>query len=237
MSKRAAEPVPFARAAASDAISDEVAARLLTARQRQTLISLSTIVTLPARGVIYHERAQAAAVFICREGAVKTFRTLPSGRKRVTAFLFTNDMFGLADRGRYVNTAQALTKTALYRLPIEPLKVVLRSDAELEFKFLMKMTHELRKLQLQTIMLGRRSAAGRIAMFLMMLQRHVQQGPADSVPLPMSRSDVAGYLGLSLEAVSRATRQLVDDGLIAFRGAHDVRVVDPKGLEQLAEDY
>lgn len=229
---------PFLRAAPFDHITEGVAGRMLTPRQRQELESLSTLVTVNARGTVYRAQTHAAAVYICREGALKSFRELPSGKRRVMAFLFARDLFGLSERGRYVNTVQALTRTVCYRIPIEPLKAVLRKDAELEFQFLCKIVHELRAVQYHTVMIGRRSAAGRVAMFLTMLEKNLVPDPAkrSTIPLPMSRSDMAEYLGLSLEAVSRACTQLQADRLIAFDNARFVRVVDRAGLDRLAAD-
>src|SRR6185436_3020398 len=128
---------------------------------------------------------------------------------RITAFLFVKDVFGLAERGRYINTVQAMTPSMCYRIPLEQLTVVLKADAELQFQFLCKAVHEVRSLQYRTIILGRRSAPGRIAMFLVTLMHRLQLD-GSVIELPMSRSDIAGYLGLTLESVSRAGRKLID---------------------------
>lgn len=236
MTKASSGEGPTLRAALSDAI-DGLPVRLLTPRQRQVLLSLSTRLTAAPRATICHEQALATAVFICSEGAAKSFRELPSGKRRVTAFLFPDDLFGLAERGRYLNSVQALTRTVYYRIPLEPLKAVLRSDAELQFHFLAKVVHELRAQQLRSIIMGRRSARGRVAMFLTMLEKNLAgHAKWSAIPLPMSRTDIAGYLGLSLEAVSRSGKQLVDEGIIAFGSGRTVRVLDRKRLERLAAD-
>ena len=221
-----------------ESIGDTLPRRLLTPRQRQLLLSLATRVTIEARGTIYREHAPATEVFICKEGAAKAFRELRSGKRRVVSFLFADDLFGLAQHGRYLNTVQALTRMTYYRLPLEPLKVVLRTDAEIQFQFLCKVIQGVRVQQFHTILMGRRSARGRIAMFLSMIE-HNLRSPSSQRPgliLPMSRTDIADYLGLSLEAVSRAARQLVDEGILAFRGTPRVRILDRKRLEKLAAD-
>lgn len=229
---------PLLRATPFEQITEGVATRVLTPRQRQELESLSTLVTINARGTVYRAGTHATAVYICREGALKSFRELPSGKRRIMAFLFARDLFGLSERGRYVNTVQALTRTVCYRIPVEPLQAVLRKDAELEFQFLCKVIHELRAVQYHTVMVGRRSAAGRVAMFLTMLEKNLVGDAAKraTIPLPMSRSDMAEYLGLSLEAVSRACTQLQKDQLIAFDSARFVRVLDRARLDRLVSD-
>jgi CRP/FNR family transcriptional regulator len=70
-----------------------------------------------------------------------------------------------------------------------------------------------------------------------MLEKHLpEQSPRHLLPLPMSRSDIAGYLGLSPEAVSRAAKDLVDSGIISFGKGREVCILDRKRLERLAAD-
>ena len=210
---------------------------MLTNRQRRDLAALATRVTIAAGGIVYRAHAPATAVFICAEGAVKSFRDLPSGRRRVIMFLFPEDLFGLAANGRYVNSAQALTRTICHRIPLDQLRSVLLQDADLEFGFLCKVVQDLRKMQLRVILMGRRSARGRLVMFLKMFEKKLSdQGTGDTLTLPMSRSDIAGYLGLSLESVSRAIKQLGDAGIVKFHGARSVRILDRTRLERLAAD-
>ena len=214
-----------------------MAARLLTPKQREQLAQLATRVSFNERAVVYKERTPATAVYICREGALRASRELPSGKRRVVAFMFKDDLFGLAQNGLFLNTVQALTRSVCYRIPREPLKELLQKDGELEFQFLCKVIHELRELQFRVIVLGRRSAAGRVAMFLTMLEKNLYgPTPTGVIPLHMTRSDIAGYLGLSLESVSRACKRLVDTGLIKFPNQRTVQVLDRKHLEQLSAD-
>ena len=152
------------------------------------------------------------------------------------SFLFPDDMFGLARSGRYVNTAQALVAATCYRIPLNELSTVLQRDAGLQYQFLCKVTHELRESQRRTIIMGRRDAAGRLAMFLVMLKEHLQQTSRDVIPLPMSRADIAGYLGLSVEAVTRAMDKLTRAGIVAFSGRQSARVVDAAELDKLSAD-
>jgi CRP/FNR family transcriptional regulator, anaerobic regulatory protein len=232
--RSAAERGPSLKATPFLATGTDEPVRLLTTEQRNELAALSSKVTVPAGRVLYHEDAVAAALFFCVEGAVKTFRTLAGGTRRVMSFLFPDDMFGLAQSGRYVNTAQALVDTTCYRIPLRELSTVLQRDAGLQYQFLCKVTHELRESQRRTIILGRRDAAGRLAMFLVMLKEHLGQKPRDVIPLPMTRADIGGYLGLSLEAVSRAVATLKRQGIVTF-SRHAARVIDPVGLDQLAQ--
>jgi len=193
------------------------------------------MVSLPQRSVVYRAGAAATAVFIIAEGAVKSYRDLPSGRRRIAAFLFARDLFGLAEAGRYVNTVQTLTRARLYKVEIQDLIDLFKNDADLELQFLCKAVHVLRQAQHHNIIVARRDAVGRLAMLLGLLQRQrgMIEGEGD-VAIPMTRSDIASYLGLSLEAVVRASGRLERMGILEFRGRHQVHIVDRRRFDALA---
>lgn len=231
-----AEPGPAIRAVPLMS-ADNVTIQLLSPKQRQQLLSIATKVEHAKGQVIYRRGTPGAWLFFCQEGIVKTYRDLPSGSRRISAFLFAHDMFGLAEAGRYVNTAQAVTPVTSYRVAKDTLAAVLQQDAALEYHFLSKLTHELRSSQRRAMMLGRRDAAGRFAMFLILMKRHATERAAgDLIRLPMSRSDIAAFLGQSLESISRATTRLTKLGIVQFQGRYAVRVLDPARLEQLASN-
>lgn len=222
--------VPFLRTAAD---TDTI---VLTSRQREQLMLIATRLRLPARTIVYREGAAADWVFAVMEGVVKSYRDLPSGKRELSAFLFRRDLFGLAERGRYVNCTQAVTQVTLYRLSLSQLTLLLKRDADLQFQFLAKVTHELRESQRRAVLINRRDAAGRLAMFieLMAARRDRSTCREREVPLPMSRTDIADYLGLSRESVSRAAKELLRRDLVHFENPHLVRIVDATGLAELA---
>jgi CRP-like cAMP-binding protein len=220
--------VPFAR-------EPPPAALALTARQRQRLLAAATRLRLSARTTVYKEGDPLAWIFIVGDGLLKSFRELPSGKRRIVAFLFPKDVFGLAEHGRYVNSVRTVTASTLFRVPYDALADMLRRDADLNLLFLSKVTHKLREAQRQTIALGRRDAAGRLAMFLKMLEPGGAKHGGD-IPVPMSRTDIAEYLGLSLETVSRAARRLALQGIVTYNGSHIVHVNDRYRFESLVAD-
>jgi CRP/FNR family transcriptional regulator len=223
--------IPFFESATGNATT-----RLLTPREREDLTRIAMRLRLPARMALYRENAQAKWIFVITQGVVKVFRDLPSGKRRVLAFLFAGDMFGLAEGGRYVNSAQTITPGTLYRLPVDELMEVLRHDAKLEFQVLCKLTHEVREAQQRGMILSRRDAAGRVAMFLRCLQKsaHTPGSHHDTISLPMTRSDIADYLALSLEAVSRACADLERRGILRFERQLACVLNQPR-LTKLAE--
>jgi CRP/FNR family transcriptional regulator len=225
--------IPFLKLAGFEAEPIE----LLSDTQRQQILRRASVHVLPARTVVYRAGASADCVFIIGDGVVKSFRDLANGRRRIAAFLFGRDLFGLAQAGRYVNTVQTITPVLLYQLDVHVLADLFRSDAELELQFLCKTIHVLREAQHHNIIVARRDAVGRVAMFLRLLQKQAAatHGPGD-VPIPMTRSDIANYLGLSLEAVVRASRRLERQGIVDFVGRHHARIVDRERFDALAAD-
>jgi CRP-like cAMP-binding protein len=222
------DAVPFATYT-SGAVSP-----ILTVPQRRRLAALATRLRLPPRTTVYREGDALSWIFINADGVVKSFRELSSGKRRVVAFLFPKDVFGLAENGRYVNTTKTVTAATLYRIPHEALVAVLQRDAELQFKFMCKVTQKLREAQRQTILSGRRDAVGRLAMFFKMLEPDGSLTPQETrIQVPMSRTDIAEYLGLTPEAVSRATRQLERQRIVAFEGSHTARVMNREGFESI----
>lgn len=208
--------------------------QLLSKRHQMQLAGVSTRLRLPARMVVYREESVAQWVFIIARGVIKSYRDLPSGKRRVMAFLFQDDIFGLAETGHYVNTTQAVTPVTLYRIEIPTLTAMFRRDSELQFQFLCKVTDVLRSSFRKQILVGRRDAAGRVAMFLRMLEQETcTKGEDSDIDIPMSRSDIANYLGLSLEAVSRACRALEQKGIVDFIGRHSARIVNRPRFDKL----
>ena len=192
---------------------------LLTDLQRRRLADAATMLQLPARAIIYRDGDPAESIFINGGGVVISFKDMPSGKRRVAGFRYYADIFGLADHGKYVNTTRAVTPVTIYQIPIETLTSLLRQDADLEFQFVCKLVHELRQAQRKAIIVARRDAPGRIAMFIDMLRRTpVNEGhPADVVEMPMTRSDMGDFLNLAHESVSRGCKRLSNLGVIEFK--------------------
>jgi CRP/FNR family transcriptional regulator len=216
--------------------ADDGSKPILTAAQRRRLMAIATRIRLAPRTTVYREGEPLSHIFIVGEGLVKSYRELASGKRRIVAFLHSRDVFGLAERGRYVNTTRTVTHSTIYRIPHGALMAAFQRDADLQFRFLCKVTEKLREAQRQAIVMGRLDAIGRVAMFFKMLEPHAARKTADSlIPLPMSRSDIAEYLGLSPEAVSRAIRRLALQKIISLQGRHTARIRDREAFETLVD--
>jgi CRP-like cAMP-binding protein len=230
---RASTSLPWLGGLSSGNVGDP-STRLLTDRQRHHLALIATRLRLATPTTVYSQGADATWVYFISEGVIKTFRDLPSGKRQVIVFLFPGDIFGMAQNGQYVNSARSVTPASLFRMRVDGLKELLRRDPEMNLKFLSKLTIELRKAQRQCVVLGRRDAAGRVAMFLNLLQTQTHgSSPQDTIQVPMSRSDIADYLSLTPEAVSRATAELAELGIARFDDRHTARILNRSRFKRL----
>ena len=158
-----------------------------------------------------------------------------NGGDRIVAFLFPNDLFGLSEEGVYTNAARTLTPVIAYRLPISALLTRLSKDALLEYHVICKLCEELRQAQRHAFLLGERRADARLATFLHMLEQlQAASGDAASeIYVPMDRSDIGEYVGLSLAAVSRTFGSLVRRNVIKFRDRRHVKITDRTAFDRM----
>jgi len=196
-----------------------------------------THVTTPARGSILMEGDAAQHMFNVTSGTVRVYKLLPDGRRQVIGFLMTGDFLGFAVRDVYAYSAEAVTEVSLCRFSRPRMETLLQQFPGMEKRLLGMAANELAIAQDLMLLLGRKTARERLASFLLMLaERLTRLGrPANPLPLPMSRSDIADYLGLTTETVSRAFTQFKNDGLITLEGADTVRLTDLDGMQDIAD--
>jgi len=212
--------------------------RPLIAESRAMLATVAAIVRFKKGETIYRNGETATAVFNVITGFVTCYRLLPDQKKHIVGFAFANDLIGLPQNGTYVNTAEAATAVTLYKISGPAIEARLRRHADLDFQLIGKLCHDLRDAQDHALLLSKRRAAARLGLFLLMLEaRQAWEGAPDGeVFLPMRRSDVGSYVGISAEAVTRTLRELTQHGVIAFRDRRHVRIVDRALLEMIAQE-
>jgi CRP/FNR family transcriptional regulator len=214
-----------------DALSDEDLGFLARVAQR---------VVIPAGKTFIDEGSAAAYFYDITHGDVRVFKSLADGRRQITGFMGIGHFLGLAVSGQYAFSAEAITDVNLCRFDRAPLLEVFAEFPALERKLLDVATHEMVIAQEQMLLLGRKTALERVSSFLMSWLERSAHCPADAlkmVPvklsLPMSRTDLADYLGLTTETVSRSFSQLKRDGLIAFTDVHEVTLLRPQRVAAL----
>jgi len=208
----------------------------LSADERKRLTAIMKTVTFAPHRLIFMETAPAASLYNVTDGVVKIYKMMPDGRRQVTGFLFPGDFLGLIQNDSYAYSAEAVTETRLCQFPRVRLEMLLRELPKLEQRLLGMASHELAAAQDQMVLLGRKSARERVASFLLMLAKATErQGPqADLIAVPMTRSDIADYLGLTMETVSRSLTQLSSENLIRLLNEKHVHLIDRAGLHRIS---
>lgn len=211
----------------------ENSGRPLTAEEQALLTVISTVVRFRRGERIYAEGDRADAVFNIITGVVKSIKTLPDGGQHIAGFLFADDLIGLAQNGVYVNSAEVVTAVTLYRIPTAALETRLRNYPDLDFQVISKLCHELREAQRHAVLLSEQHAIAKVGLFLQMLETH-QAARGESmgeVYLQMTRRDIAAFVGITPEAVTRSLRDLVNRGAITFRDRRHVQIINRARLE------
>jgi CRP/FNR family transcriptional regulator len=212
--------------------------QLLSDEERARLAVLATIVRFNKGEEIYGEGQRANSVFNIITGVVKAYKIAADGSEHITAFLFPDDLFGLSEEGRHINSTKAITPVTAYRLPVSALRSRLSKEAGLEFHVICKLIHELRQTQRHAFLLARRNALSKVTMFLQLLEQlqAARGGRTTEIYLPMNRSDIGEYVGMSLEAVSRAFRGLTTRGIIKSRDRRHLKIMDRSTFDKIAGD-
>lgn len=220
-------------------VRDFAACAPLTPDEQRQLVAIMSSVEIAAHQPIFDEADSAEHVFNVTGGAVKIYKLLPDGRRQVTGFLLPGDFLGLTHKEAYAYSAEALVDTKLCRFPRRKLEKLLDDVPKLEQRLLGMASHELAAAQDQMMLLGRKSAKERLVSFLLMMSgaatRHGK--PGNPVSLPMNRSDIADYLGLTIETVSRTFTQLRTQKLIELVDEKQIRLLKPEALREIATGF
>lgn len=192
---------------------------------------------LKAGDVLYRQGEALGAVFVSRDGAFKTVALNAEGDETIIGFHLPGELVGLdaLGSGRHRCDAVALTEGSVCEVPFEQLTSVATQLPSLQRQLFRVIGQSVDRDQDHSGMLVRLQANERIALFLHGIsERYGHIGHSTTMlRLPMSRQDIAKFLGLALETVSRGFKRLQDDAVIAARG-RAVEILDPKALLRLA---
>lgn len=182
---------------------------------------------------IFGEGEEAEYVYQIISGAVRTCKLLSDGRRQIHSFHLPGDIFGLENGASHRFTADAVVETSASIMKRGSLLAALERSAMGPSSLLRLVTRNLEHAETHMLLLGRKTALERVAAFLLEMDERLARPKV--VTLPMSRRDIADYLGVTLETVSRTLSILRDEGLLQFDGPTQRRVVllDRKGLAKL----
>jgi CRP/FNR family transcriptional regulator len=193
--------------------------------------------SIAPRRTLFDEGDGADYVFSITRGAVSLSKALSDGRRQITGFLFDGDFVGLAHGDSCAYTAEALTPLDVCRFPRARFEAYVAEHPNVERRLLEIASTELAAAQDQMLLLGRKTAVERLASFLIRLSDRavLRARPGNPIALPMTRSEIADYLGLTIETVSRTITHLRRMGAIELDGLHQVRMTSEETLRRLAD--
>lgn len=191
----------------------------------------------PARSLLFREGDQATRAFSIGAGVVKLSRLLADGKQQVVGFRFPGDIVGYGTGATYPYDAELLTSGSFCKIERRRLDGLLRRHPVMERRLLDMCLAELAATQDQLVTVGRRSAEARVASFLLGLEEaYRRRGPLpDPLAMPMTRSDIGDFLGLTLETVSRTFTAFKKAKWIEEPAHQKLRLLDRETLGDLAE--
>lgn len=192
--------------------------------------------TLEAKEHLFCEGDAASHVYRVEVGHICIYRMMPDGRRQVVDFAYPGDLIGLGALVEHTDSAQAMERTIVRALAQSTLRELAQSDTGLGIKLYEALSRELMAARELLFTVSQRTAAERIAAFLVALsRRNAKRGEnANEIVLPMTRMDIADFLGLTIETVSRTLTKLRHEGVIDLEQCILVTILKPDALAQLA---
>jgi CRP-like cAMP-binding protein len=183
--------------------------------------------------VLFCEGDEADYCYRILTGAIRITKIMPDGRRQVTDFFLPGDLVGFDFGERYAFSAEAILDTVLLKCARRQVELLASDRPEVQKDLLSLTLRRLAAAQHRIVDLGRKSATERVATFLLGL--YEKNTSKSSFDISMSRSDIADYLGLTIETVSRAFTRLRQLRVIALPHAHQVQVTNLDLLEGMAD--
>ncbi len=182
---------------------------------------------------IFGETEPADYIYQVVEGAVRSHKLLSDGRRQIGAFHLPGDIFGLENGDLHRFTAEAIVDTTVRLVKRLSLEGAAKSDPAMARALLTMTTENLQHVENHMLLLGRKNSQERVAAFLLEMNGRVT-GPG-VVALPMSRRDIADYLGITLETVSRALSDFKRKGYLRFVDTtqRQIVVLNAAGLTEI----
>ena len=199
----------------------------------QCLDSTAVIISCQPRQKLCHEGQPASTIYRVIAGAALRSVIRSDGRRQVIDLLFPGDFFGLTAGGDYDYTVEAAARgTIVAGYPRKRTEAQADSDPVLSRELRQIALDGLSRLQEQLLILGRVTVPEKVGSFIVAVAHRLSPGRSDRVTLPISRYDIADYLAVSAETVSRSLSELQRRGMIRFAGTRVVHILDREALEE-----
>ena len=180
---------------------------------------------------IFGEGDPAEFVYRLASGTVRLYRLLSDGRRQIAGFCFAGDSFGLTASEDHWQSAEAVTDCEIVATPRQAVFRQAEQNPSFAYHLWKKTAEQLAGASEHLMLLGRQTAVERVASFLLGIAE--RQGETEQVTLPMSRQDIADYLGLTIETVSRTLTQLQERGIVEVSTSRKIALRQPAALRRL----
>ena len=186
---------------------------------------------LPPGAALFWEGDEAGQIFDVLEGVLRVYRIMSDGRRAVIGFVYPGDVMGVSFQNRYLYTAEAVTEVRVRRFARGRFFATINDSPVLQPQLFAILCDETSAAQDQMLLLGRKNAEERVVSFLLAIHR--KRGGGAEIELPMTRQDMADYLGLTIETVSRTFTQLAQSGTIALESSRRIVFRNRSALNRL----
>ena len=205
----------------------------LSADESARLDALASSRNLEADGFLFHQHSEAKYIYMVDTGTLMMERTSASGRRQVMAFIYPGNFIGIAQNEYYEFSVRALTDATLKEIPRKQFNALQDEVPALKDNVRRIGGNILAHTLDQVFALGQKKAHERICFLLQQLKDRAG-GENVKLDLVMTRQDIADYLGLTIETVSRAFSKLKREGLIDIYSAHTVEILDEEAVAEMA---
>jgi CRP/FNR family transcriptional regulator, anaerobic regulatory protein len=178
------------------------------------------------------EGDQASQIFDVLEGVLRVYKILADGRRAIMGFVYPGDILGVSFQHRSLFTAEAVTAVKVRRVSRGRFLSLVNESPDLQSQLFALLCDKMSAAHDQMLLLGRKCAEERVVSFLLAVHRKCGEGA--EIELPMSRLDMADYLGLTIETVSRMMTSLTRRGLIHATGRHRIGLRKLSALRDIA---
>jgi CRP/FNR family transcriptional regulator len=183
---------------------------------------------------LFHQHTPGTSVYMLEEGTLMMERSSSTGRRQVMAFMHPGNFIGITHNEHYDFTVSALTSSRIREIPLKPFIALQDNVPGLKENVRRIGGNILAHTLDQVFALGQKKAHERVCFLLKQLADRMPQQQRHLIELVMTRQDIADYLGLTIETVSRAFGKLKREGIIEIYSAHTVEILDKKTIEELA---
>jgi CRP-like cAMP-binding protein len=201
-----------------------------------TLESLATQIRCKVGETVYHCAEATHYWYRIVVGAARKTALTADGSRHIVDFLLPGDFFGFGSGNTHHFSVETIAAgTIVARYPRRDAERLSESDPEVSRHIREVAFASIDRLQTRMVILGRTSALEKVSAFLLEMADRSHTGPPNSVVLPMSRYDIADYLAIAVETVSRTLTELRGRGVICLGGVRRVRICDRAALESIVQ--